>query len=201
MRFNEASLVPAPNRSDVNSASSSSPAPAAPTTLRTLTQTMPAVPTPPGLAAPATQNQLIRLTSSKDVQHHILHPLRQAIEGDFPNWTLPVGLNVGGVWVPLNRLHEAFVFDYESIIGTAVLQHLQVQEWKVQFYEAEPDPTPPFAKDRPRLDILVIFTNGTWLRWHPDADLIWSTTPQPTAAMHQRMNRKKFFLKQLKPAQ
>ena len=75
-----------------------------------------------------------------------------------------------------------------TIIGP-VLQNLQVQEWKVEFYEEEPDSTPRFAKDRPRLDILMIFTDGTWLRWYPDADLICSTTPQRIAAMIIHMKR------------
>ena len=126
------------------------------------------------------------------MQEYILHPLRQAIGGVFPNWILPVRLSVDGVYWPIHRLHEAFVFDYDGVMGP-VLQNLQVQEWKPVFYEDEPDPTPPFARDRPRLDILLTFIDGTWLRWHPDATLIWSTTPQPTAAMITRINRKKSF--------
>ena len=129
----------------------------------------------------------IHLTTKKEVQEYILHPLRQAIGGVFPEWILPVRMDVGGVHVPLHRLHEVFIFDYESVIGP-VLQNLQVQEWKVKFYEEEPDSTPRLAKDRHRLDILMTFTDGTWLRWYPDADLIWSTTPQRTAAMIIHMN-------------
>ena len=132
-----------------------------------------------------------------EVQNHILHPLRQAIRGVFPEWNLPVGLNINGVYMPLHRLHEVFVLDYESIIGP-VLLNLQVQEWKPQFYEEEADPTPRYARDKPRLDILITFIDGTWLRWHPDANLIWSTAPQPTDAMRQRMNRKKNLLKNVR---
>ena len=106
----------------------------------------------------------------------------------------------GCVHVPLHRLQEAFIFDYESVIAPE-LQNLQVQAWKPQFYEEESDPTPRFEKDRPRLDILVIFTDGNWLHWHPDADLIWSTTPQPTKAMLNRMRRKKNLLRSLMSAQ
>ena len=109
-------------------------------------------------------------------------------------------MDVGGVHVPLHRLHQEFDFDYGSIIGP-VLQNLHVAGWTVEFYEEEPDSTPPFAKDRPRLDILITFIDRTWLRWHPNADPIWSTTPQPTDAMKIRMNRKKKLLKQMRPAQ
>ena len=138
------------------------------------------------------QHSLIQLATQKDVLGHILHPLRRAIRGVFPEWNLPVRLNINGTHKPLHCLHEVFVLDYESVIGPALL-NLQVQEWKPQFYEEEPDPTPRYARDTPRLDILITFTDGTWLRWHPDANLIWSTTPQPTDAMRQRMNRKKIF--------
>ena len=95
------------------------------------------------------------------MQDHILHPLRLNVGGDFPQWILPVRLNVGGAHLPLDRLHEAFVFDYENIIGTAVLQNLQVQEWRPVFYDEEPDSTTEFARDRPRLDNVIFFTDGT----------------------------------------
>ena len=123
-----------------------------------------------------------------------------AIGGVFPDWILPVRLNVDGVHWPLHRLHEVFVLNVDNVMGP-VLQNLQVQEWKPQFYEEESDPQPPFAKDAPRLDILITFTDGHWLRWHPQSDLIWSTTPQPTDAMRLRLRRKTKLLNQLQPAQ
>ena len=82
-----------------------------------------------------------------------------------------------------------------------VFQDLQVQQWQVQFYLEEADPSPPFAKDKPRVDILITFTDGTWLRWHCSGKhLIWSTTPQPTSAMIIRMNRKNRLLRDLRDA-
>ena len=54
------------------------------------------------------------------------------------------------------------------------------------FFHAEPDPN---QHDKPRLDIVVSFDNGDSVRYHPRADPIWSTSPQPTDAMQKRYNR------------
>ena len=54
------------------------------------------------------------------------------------------------------------------------------------FFHQEPDPN---QRDKPRLDIVVSFDNGDSVRYHPSADPIWSTSPQPTDAMQQRYNR------------
>ena len=56
------------------------------------------------------------------------------------------------------------------------------------FFHDEPDPN---QRDKPRLDIVVSFDNGHSVRYHPSANPIWSTCPQPTDAMKQRYNRKK----------
>ena len=56
------------------------------------------------------------------------------------------------------------------------------------FFHDEPDPN---QKDKPRLDIVVSFGNGHSVRYHPSADPIWSTSPQPTDAMQKRYNRAK----------
>ena len=133
---------------------------------------------------------LIHLSTKTEMQEYILHPLRMAIGGVFPNWILPVRLNVDGVHWPLHRLHEVFVFDYDGVMGP-VLQNLQVQEWKPQFYEDEPDPTPPFASDTPRLDILVTFIDGTWLRWNLARKLIIASpcTILYTLEQHQQQDQ------------
>ena len=41
---------------------------------------------------------------------------------------------------------------------------------------------------KPRIDILVSFTDDTWVRYHPGANCIWSQDTQPTEAMTQRIN-------------
>ena len=54
------------------------------------------------------------------------------------------------------------------------------------FLHDEPDPN---QRDKPRLDIVVSFGNGESVRYHPNADPIWSTETQPTDAMQTRYNR------------
>ena len=56
------------------------------------------------------------------------------------------------------------------------------------FFHDEPDPN---QRDKPRLDIVVSFDNGHSVRYHPSAEPIWSTSPQPTDAMQKRYNRAK----------
>ena len=56
------------------------------------------------------------------------------------------------------------------------------------FFHDEPDAN---QRDKPRLDIVVSFGNGHSVRYHPSADPIWSTSPQPTDAMQKRYNRAK----------
>ena len=72
-----------------------------------------------------------------------------------------------------------------------------MEKWEVIFYLEEPDPTPQKWPDRPRLDALITFTDGRWVRWHPSGDLIWSTEDMPTAAMVTRINRKKKLMQML----
>ena len=135
----------------------------------------------------------IRLQSAKQMQEHILHPLCKAVGGNFPEWIRPQSLIVGGSDVALEHLHEAFDVDWRRVIPAS--GSLQVEAWAVAFYDEEPDPTPPLWPDRPRLDIVVTFTDGNWVRWHPKAKLIWSTDLMPTDAMRCRMNRKAKLLK------
>ena len=47
-------------------------------------------------------------------------------------------------------------------------------------YQDEPDPN---QRDAPRLDIVVSFADGRSVRYHPQADPIWSSQVQPTDAM------------------
>ena len=98
---------------------------------------------------------------------------------------------MNGSDVPLQHLQTVFQMDWPVVGGykSAVLESLQVQNWEPVFYEAEADPTPPLWPDRPRLDILIIFTDESWIRWHPSGKLIWSTEAQPTPAMQTQLNR------------
>ena len=53
------------------------------------------------------------------------------------------------------------------------------------FYPREPDHN---QRNAPRLDIVVSFADGTWVRYHPRAQPIWSDEFQPTDAMIARYN-------------
>ena len=53
------------------------------------------------------------------------------------------------------------------------------------FYPREPDHN---QRNAPRLDIVVSFADGTWVRYHPGAQPIWSDEFQPTDAMIARYN-------------
>ena len=133
------------------------------------------------------------------MQERILNPLRAAVRGHFPDWILPQSLNVDGSDIALEDLQEVFDVVWKKVSGhmSAVLDSLQLSTWKLVFYSDEPDPTPPHWPDRLRLDVVITFTDGTWVRWHPSAKLICSTDVMPTSAIRNRMNRKAKLLKQL----
>ena len=135
--------------------------------------------------------------SAKELQARILHPLRVSVQGNFPDWILPRSLHVDGSDIALEDLQEVFDVVWQKVSGhiSPVLESLQVKTWEVVFYSDEPDSTPPRWPDRPRLDFLITFTDGTWVRWHSNAKLIWSTECFPTDAMKIRMNRKAKLLK------
>ena len=125
--------------------------------------------------------------------------MREAIQGNFPDWVLPRNLHVDGSDIALDALHEVFDVVWPKVGGykSAVLESLQVQATDVVFYSDKPEPTPPRWPDRPRLDVVITLTDGTWVRWHPSAKLIWATEWLPTAAMKNRTNRKAKLLKAL----
>ena len=54
------------------------------------------------------------------------------------------------------------------------------------FFHDEPDPN---QDDKPRLDTVVSFEDGQWVRYHPNAEAIWSAQQRPTDAMRKRYNR------------
>ena len=108
-------------------------------------------------------------------------------------------MNVDGSYIALEDLQEVFDVVWKKVSGhiSAVLDSLQLSTWKLVFYSDEPDSTPLKWPDRPRLDVVVTFTDGTWVRWHTSAKLIRSTDAMPTSAMTIRMNRQAKLQKQL----
>ena len=155
---------------------------------------------PPPPPAP----QLIKLAGRREIQQTIFHPLRRAARGVFPHWQLPTFLTTEqGAQIALDDLQSRFEIDWQTVGGftSAVLQNLQLQSWTVRFYMDEPDPSPNKFQDRPRLDALLEFKNGAWVRWHPSGMPIWSTERLPTAAMITRRNRHRKLLVQLQKLQ
>ena len=60
------------------------------------------------------------------------------------------------------------------------------------FFVDEPDSN---RGDRPRCDFVLTLADGTWVRYHPQAEPIWSTEHLPSYAMQVRYNRAKRLLK------
>ena len=52
-----------------------------------------------------------------------------------------------------------------------------------RFFVNEPDPN---RSNRPRLDFVLSISDGSWVRYHPGAVLIWSTQTHPSQAMQNR---------------
>ena len=61
------------------------------------------------------------------------------------------------------------------------------------FYLDEPDPN---EGDKPGLDILFAMRDGSWMRYHPTAEPIWSHQALPTVAMTRRNNRARKLARQ-----
>jgi len=74
--------------------------------------------------------------------------------------------------------------DYPATQGSAAQPGLE--SVSARFFEDEPDAN---RDDRPRLDIVLTYTDGRWVRYHPKAILIWSDDFLPTPAMRIRYNR------------
>ena len=151
------------------------------------------------MTVPYAPAPMMMIMNKRQMRELLLHPLRAAVAGQFPDWILPETFNVRGVEVPLASLEQVIKIDWHSVLKSelAVLQSLPAKSWHMQFYTDEPDSTPPLWPDRPRLDCVLHFANGTYARCHPSAKLILSTEPMPTAAMITRMRRKTNLLKSL----
>ena len=151
-------------------------------------------PPAPSVAKPAGPLPLrdrFPLQTSDEVQEFILEPLLAGVRGICPDWILPQRLIVDGLDFALDALHEVFDIVWHKVSRNieAVLQCVQIRGWQAVFYTNEAESAPPW-RDMPRLDIVITFTDGSWLRWHPTEQLISSTDVRPTVAMQIRMTRK-----------
>ena len=64
-----------------------------------------------------------------------MDPLREAVQGDFPDWILPETLNVDGTDISLEDLQEVFEINWSTVGGykSAVLHGLQVENGRFGF--------------------------------------------------------------------
>ena len=90
-------------------------------------------------------------------------------------------------WVVQSMQHQLPDGDYnwQQRLGHQYPPGGQVMSAVATFFPAEADHNRGGA---PRLDVLLIFSDGITVRYHPHAKLIWSTDAQPTEAMQKRMN-------------
>ena len=101
-------------------------------------------------------------------------------------------LNAECVWdadtkqwtVPANKALPKSSCNWESAFGSNYPRGQQVTNCVAVFFQDEADAN---QGGKPRLDIVVTFSNGMQVRFHPAAKPIWSTEQQPTAAMKARM--------------
>ena len=72
--------------------------------------------------------------------------------------------------------------------ATEMAQHGDIVEIQPTFFTDEADPN---RENRPRMDIVISFSDGVSVRYHPRATLVWSNQAYPTAlaAVTSRRNR------------
>jgi len=120
------------------------------------------------------------LAGKKEIRYQLMHPTNARVKGKSPWWELP----------DCTGEENRFFIDWAQVDPR--LQRVQVASWELKFYADEADPN---FGDKPRLDFELLLADGNWIRWHPDADPIWSTDTLPTRAMTQRRNRQTKLMK------
>ena len=75
---------------------------------------------------------------------------------------------------------------WKQVLGNDYPTGCALQSVTARFFEDEPDHN---RSNKPRLDIVLSFADGRWVRYHPIASLIWSDEQLPSEAMQARYNR------------
>ena len=101
-------------------------------------------------------------------------------------------LNAKCVWnedtnrwtVPASKEVDTSICDWVTALAPNYPPAQQVTKCVATFFEDEADHN---QNGKPRLDIVVTFSDELQVRYHPRAKPIWSTEQQPTKAMETRM--------------
>ena len=125
--------------------------------------------------APVTHNVCPK--SFSHLRRDILDPLYNACiwDEEIQEWIIP-------------SLHTELTINkqyWRNILREDFPTQTHITKCVATFYLDEPDHNREF---KPRLDIVLSFSDGTKARYHPGAKLIWSHEDQPTEAMRQRYN-------------
>ena len=83
--------------------------------------------------------------------------------------------------MPLQRNEEY----WKEVLKELYPAECALESVTARFFEEELDAN---RRNKPRLDIVLSFADGRWVRYHPKASLIWSDGPLPSQAMRQRYN-------------
>ena len=111
-----------------------------------------------------------------NIKKQILAPLNAACtwDADTRSWILP------------NTPEQPLtICDWKNALGNKYPRGADVTRCLPTFFLQEADPNNDGA---PRLDLVLSFSNGDSVRYHPGATPISSRDPQPTKAMQNRMN-------------
>ena len=73
---------------------------------------------------------------------------------------------------------------WAGVLGSKYPAGQTITSCDASFFQAEADSN---RQNKPRLDIVLVFSGGTTVRYHPKAALIWSTDSLPTDAMIKRI--------------
>ena len=89
-------------------------------------------------------------------------------------------------WDVDNTEHELdiSILNWTQTLGEDFPEGEKVVKCMATFFTEEADSN---KAGKPRLDIVLTFSNGIWARYHPSAAVIWSTDDLPTVAMKKRM--------------
>ena len=134
------------------------------------------------IATTVTAEIVTQTTAKASIRNMVLKPMIQQCTWDKEQkkWNIPAAKELLDEW------------NWAALAKLDGWQAGNLTSARPMFYTDEPDAN---QDDKPRLDILLSMSDGTWVRYHPSADTIHSTAPVPSQAVQNRYNRRKNLLK------